>query len=102
MNIMLTSVSITYAKKCLQSFGGRSCVYQFPIDRPADNKLDSAAIERDTYRLRIQLVVRSGDRRPHQLSAYSIEQIDAECIVDFEPLFEDVHRNTVDHQHLYA
>ena len=51
--------------------------------RPADNKVDIAAVERDPYRRRIQLVVRSGDRRPHQVSAYSIQQIDAKGIVDF-------------------
>ena len=54
-----------------------------PIYRPADNKLDIAAVERDPYRRRIQLVVRSSDRRPHQFSAYSIQQNDAKGIVDF-------------------
>ncbi|KAI0216157.1 hypothetical protein LSAT2_031795 [Lamellibrachia satsuma] len=46
-----------------------------PIYRPADNKLDIAAVDRDLYRLHIQLVVRSGDRRPNKLSACSIQQI---------------------------
>ena len=41
------------------------------------NKLDITAVER------IQLAVRSCDRRPHQLSFYSTQQNDAKDIVDF-------------------
>ena len=51
--------------------------------RPIYQQVDIAALERDPCRVRIQLVVRSFDRLPHQLSAYSIQQIDAKGIVDF-------------------
>ena len=54
-----------------------------PTDRPADNELGNTAVERDPYRLRIELAVKPCDRRSHQLSAYSTQQIDAKGIVDF-------------------
>ena len=54
-----------------------------PTDCPAENELGNTAVERDPYRLRIQLAVRSRNRRPYQLSAYSTQQIDAKGIVDF-------------------
>ena len=55
----------------------------WPTDRPADNELGNTAVKRDSYRLRIQLAVRSCDRQPRQLSAYLTQQIDTKGIVDF-------------------